>query len=107
MSNRTYPLHLAQANLRRWLDKRVPLTAKDVKLSDAAHSTLCYLVRKWEIPVLIRKEATDNYSFIIDEGKGSVDDMYVVAVNIRGDDLVGELYDMRVRFGQWRCISME
>jgi hypothetical protein len=105
MSNKYLPL--AQANLRRWLDARVPLTAKDVKLSDKDHSTLCYLVRKWEIPVLIRKEGEDNYSFIIDEGKGEVDNMYVAAVNIRGDDLVGALYDMRVRFGQWRCISME
>jgi hypothetical protein len=102
MSNKYLPL--AQANLRRWLDKRVPLTAKDVTLSDADHSTLCYLVSKWEIPVLIRKEAEDNYSFIVDEGKGNVDDMYVAAVNIKGDDLVGTLYDMKVRFNQWKCI---
>ena len=102
MSNKHLPL--AQANLRRWLDKRVPLNGLNVTLSPADHSTLCYLVRKWEIPVLIRKEAEDNYSFIFDEGKGNVDDMYVAAVNVKADDLVGTLYDMRVRFGQWRCI---
>jgi hypothetical protein len=102
MSNKYLPL--AQANLRRWLDKRVPLKAKDVTLSAKDHSTLCHLVHRWKIPVLIRKEAEDNYSFIIDEGKGNVDDMYVAAVSIKGDDLVGTLYDMRVRFHQWRCI---
>ena len=102
MSNKYLPL--AQANLRRWLDKRVPLSAKDVKLSDADHSTLCYLVHKWQIPVLIRKEAEDNYSVIVDEGKGEVDNMYVAYVNVTDATIVGTLYDMRVRFSQWKCI---
>lgn len=103
MSKQYIPLH--QANLRRWLDKRVPLSAPNVTLSNADHSTLCHMVKKWRIPVLIREEAKDNYSIIIDEGTGVIDEMYVAAVNVKGDDLVGAMYDMGIRFDQWRCVK--
>ena len=80
MSNKYLPL--AQANLRRWLDKRVPVTADNVTLSDAEHEILLDKVYKWEIPVLIRKEAEDNYSVIVDEGKGNVENFYVAYANV-------------------------
>jgi hypothetical protein len=101
MSNKYLPL--AQANLRRWLDKRVPLTAKDVTLSDAEHEILLDMVSKWEIPVLIRKEAEDNYSIIVDEGKGNVDDMYVAYVNVTDKTIRPVLSYMGIS-SNWKCI---
>lgn len=102
MSKKYLPLH--QANLRRWLDKRVPLSAPNVTLSNTDRWTLGHMVNKWGIPVIIRKEAEDNYSIIIDEGTGRIDEMYVAAVNVKGDDLIGNMYDMGIRFDQWRCV---
>jgi hypothetical protein len=101
MSNKYLPL--AQANLRRWLDKRVPLTSKDVTLSDADHEILLDMVSKWEIPVLIRKEGEDNYSIIVDEGKGNVDDMYVAYVNVTDKTILPVLSNMGIR-SNWKCI---
>jgi hypothetical protein len=101
MSNKYLPL--AQANLRRWLDKRVPLTAKDVTLSDADHEILLDMVAKWEIPVLIRKEGEDNYSIIVDEGKGNVDDMYVAYVNVTDKTIRPVLSYMGIS-SNWKCI---
>lgn len=101
MSNKYLPL--AQANLRRWLDKRVPITAKDVTLSDAEHEILLDMVSKWEIPVLIRKEGEDNYSIIVDEGKGNVDDMYVAYVNVTDKTIRPVLSYMGIS-SNWKCI---
>ena len=101
MSNKYLPL--AQANLRRWLDKRVPLTAIDVKLSDSEHEILLDKVCKWEIPVLIRKEGEDNYSVIIDEGKGEVDNFYVAYANVTDATIRPVLNWMGIE-GNWRCI---
>ena len=101
MSNKYLPL--AQANLRRWLDKRVPLAAKNVTLSDADHEILLDMVCHWEIPVLIRKEAEDNYSVIINEGKGNVDDMYVAYANVTNALIHPVLLYMGVG-ANWKCI---
>jgi predicted RecB family endonuclease len=103
MRKASYPLHLAQANLRRWLDKRVPLTAGNVELPDAQQEILFNMVSNWEIPVLIRKEGEDNYSVIVDEGNGKVDDMYVAYVNVTDKTIRPVLNYMGVS-NNWRCI---
>jgi len=104
MRKATYPLHLAQANLRRWLDKRVPLKAGNVELSDDKHEVLLDMVHAWEIPVLIRKEGSDNYSVIVDEGTGKVDEMYVAYANVTDKTIRPVLDYMAVNYGHWRCI---
>lgn len=86
MSKNILPLH--QANLRRWLDKRVPLTADDVTLNEAERATLYQMMRKWMIPLIIRKEFNNTYSLVVDEGTGSHHDFYVLAVDIKEKDVV-------------------
>jgi predicted RecB family endonuclease len=81
----------------------VPLTAKDVTLSEAEHEILLDMVSKWEIPVLIRKEGEDNYSIIVDEGKGNVDDMYVAYVNVTDKTIRPVLSYMGIS-SNWKCI---
>jgi hypothetical protein len=81
----------------------VPLTAKDVTLSDAEHEILLDMVAKWEIPVLIRKEAEDNYSIIVDEGKGSIENFYVAYVNVTDKTIRPVLSYMGID-SNWRCI---
>lgn len=85
MRKNILPLH--QANLRRWLDKRVPLTAGDVTLKEADRATLYQMMRKWGIPLIARNEGK-TYSLIVDEGKGSHYDWYVLAVDIKQDDVL-------------------
>lgn len=75
-------LNLDQANLRRWLDKRVPLTAGNVTLNVLDSAILLKLIREWQIPLIIRKESDKTCSIIVDEGKGSVDDFYVLEVEV-------------------------
>lgn len=84
MSKNILPLH--QANLRRWLDKRVPLTAGDVTLNEADRATLYQMMRKWGIPLIARNEGK-TYSLVVNEGKGSHYDWYVLAVDIKKNDV--------------------
>ena len=105
MNKNTYPLHLAQANLRRWLDARVPLKGENVALSKQDHGKLMALARKWNVPVLIRKEGENNYSFILNEKNGgNVEDFYVVEANIEGDQLVQALHTHNIGFSQWKML---
>ena len=75
-------LILDQANLRRWLDKRVPLTAGDVTLNEVDRATLYQMMRNWDIPLIVRMESNHTISLVVDEGKGSHYDFYVLAVDI-------------------------
>lgn len=89
MNKNILPLH--QANLRRWLDKRVPLTAGDVTLNEADRATLYKMMRKWMIPLIIRKECNNTYSLVVDEGAmepGAHNNFYVLAVDIKEKDVV-------------------
>jgi hypothetical protein len=101
MSN-TYPLPLAQANLVRWLDKRVPLTAGDVTLSIEERSKLITMIYNGSIPIFIRKDCEDSYSLIVDEGKGSIEDFYVLEANVCGDNICQVMEDNSIRFSQWK-----
>lgn len=83
-------LQLHQANLRRWLDKRVPLTAGDVTLKEVDRATLYQMMRKWGIPLLIRTEANNTISLIVNEGGHlhNHHDFYVLAVDIKECDVL-------------------
>jgi hypothetical protein len=97
-------LHLRQANLRRWLDKRVPLTAGNVTLNEVDRATLYKMMREWEIPLIVRKEANHKYSLIVDEGKGSHYDFYVLAVDIPEnmiDHVIEEGFNLGVCDNKW------
>lgn len=52
--NNLAPLHLRLANLRRWLDKRVPINAINPILSDEDSRILDHMIRDQDIPLIVR-----------------------------------------------------
>ena len=97
-------LKLRQANLRRWLDKRVPLTAGDVTLNEVDRATLYKMMRDGEIPLIARKDAANSYSLVVNEGKGSHHDFYVLAVDIpfnKVEHIIEEGYNLGVCELEW------
>ena len=85
MNKNTYPLHLAQANLRRWLDARVPVGGNNVTLSDTDHKKLTEMINKWRIPLIARYERKGNktITLIVEEKEnGNENDFYVLKTNI-------------------------
>ena len=86
MKNNMLQIH--QANLRRWLDKRVPLHGGDLTLTESDRATLYQMMRKWNIPLIIRREFDNTYSLVVNEGKGSHYEWYVLAIDIKRDDVM-------------------
>lgn len=52
--NTLAPINLRLANLRRWLDKRVPLNAVNPVLSDDDSEILTNMIKKQDIPIIVR-----------------------------------------------------
>jgi hypothetical protein len=72
---------LDQANIRRWLDKRVPLSAKDAIIKPDDLSTFFRMVRDWKLPLIIRKDADKSWSVLLNEGTGCIEEYYVLECN--------------------------
>ena len=78
--NNTLPLH--QANLVRWLNKRVPANAVNPVLSGIDRARLLKMIREWSIPLIV-KERSDalGYEILVDEGRGSLSEFYVIVAD--------------------------
>lgn len=58
-------LHLRLANIRRWLDKRLP-DGGDFN-DDNDYNTLLKMVKEWQLPIAIRVDSMNEYEAVLIE----------------------------------------
>jgi hypothetical protein len=83
-----YPLHLRLANVRRWLDARVPLHGKDVILPENEAKTLHTMIRTQLLPIALREDGPYRMDLVLCEHpkKWTVEESrnwYVLAAGFR------------------------
>ena len=86
MKNKTLaPLALRQANLRRWLDARVPVGGNHVELEGQDAETLKRMIHDQKLPITAVLSYSGNdpkWEVVVDEGISPISECYVLETNL-------------------------